>query len=233
MTCTLPLVSTAYSASTFEIVTEGILHAGTWTGTASDTELAKLIDGKNMIDMTDSTSSNCYFQIEYKENHVGVLDEAKFFINRLVDKTPFVGNLVFQGSDDGVTFTDLWTIDKSVHEGWNSKDFETNRPSYHIYRFQGANSGSCRLGEVKLHGVESIDDDNSSYACTPKLIIDSVTTELNPVTFDETYTPVLTSMSDRYGSVLGSESVTFYGTNFSDTATTTVTIDNRACAVTS
>ena len=42
---------------------------------------------------------------------------------------------------------------------------------------------------------------------------------------------MLTGMSDRYGSVLGSEQVTFYGTRFSDTATTTVTIDNRACAV--
>lgn len=160
MTCTLPLVSTAYSASNFEIVTEGILHDGTWTGTASDEELAKLIDGKNMIDMSDS-SSNCYFQIQYKENHVGVLDEVKFFMNRLTNKTPFVDNLVFQGSDDGVTFTDLWTITKSVHEGWNSMDFEENRPSYNIYRFQGAKSGSCRLGEIKLHGVESIDDDNS------------------------------------------------------------------------
>ena len=83
MTCNLPYVSTAYSADTFEIVTEGILHDGTWTGTASDEELAKLIDGKNMVDMNDSTSSDCYFQIQYKENHVGVLDEVKFFINRL------------------------------------------------------------------------------------------------------------------------------------------------------
>ena len=61
MTCNLPYVSTAYSADTFEIVTEGILHDGTWTGTASDEELAKLIDGKNMVDMNDSTSSDCYF----------------------------------------------------------------------------------------------------------------------------------------------------------------------------
>ena len=77
-----------------------------------------------MIDMSDSTSENCYFQIQYKDNHVGVLDEVKFFINRLIDKTPFEDNLVFQGSDDGTTFVDLWNIDKSVHEGWNSKDFE-------------------------------------------------------------------------------------------------------------
>lgn len=123
-TCTLPVVSTAYSASTFEIVKEGKLHDGTWTGTASDEQLAGLIDGLNMIDMEDGTSTDCYFQIQYKENHVGVLDEVKFFVNTLIDKNPFDGNLKFQGSDDGVTFDDLWLIDAAVHEGWNSKDFD-------------------------------------------------------------------------------------------------------------
>jgi len=138
---------------------------------------------------------------------------------------------VFQGSDDGVTFTDLWAIDKSVHEGWNSHDFEEEQPSYNIYRFQGSVSGSCRIGEVKLHGIESIDNDETSYSCTPKLIIDEAVTELNPVTFDAAYTPVLTGMSTRFGSVLGGEQVTFEGTGFSSTAATTVMIDNRECVV--
>jgi len=53
-------VSTAYSADNYEIVVEGKIHDGTWTGTASDAELAKVIDGKNMIDMIDSTSSGCF-----------------------------------------------------------------------------------------------------------------------------------------------------------------------------
>lgn len=39
-----------------------MIHDGTWSGTATDEELAKLIDGKNMIDMQDS-SSTCYFQL--------------------------------------------------------------------------------------------------------------------------------------------------------------------------
>ena len=182
-----------------------------------------------MIDMTDSTATDCYFQIQYKPDHVGVLDEVKFFINQLTDKTPFNGNLKFQGSDDGTTFTDLFTVDLSVHEGWNTYDFETNKPSYNIYRFQGAESGSCRVGEVKLHGKESIDNDSTSYSCTPKLILekkDSAST-LNPVTFTNTLTPVLTGMSTRFISVLGGEDIEIYGSNFSDTATTTVMIDNR------
>ena len=232
-TCKLPYVSTAYSASNFEIVTQGMIHDGTWTGTASDEELAKLIDQKNMIDMIDETSTDCYFQIQYKENHVGVLDEVKFFVNQLIDKSPFDGNFKFQGSDDGVTFDDLWLINKSVHEGWNSLDFEEDsRPSYNIYRFQGATAGSCRVGEVRLHGVESIDSDADSHQCTPKLHLDGEITELNPVTFDAATTPVLTGMSNRFGSVLGGEEIVFYGTGFSDTAVTTVTIDDRDCEVT-
>ena len=38
-------------------------------------------------------------------------------------------------------------------------------------------------------------------------------------------------MSDRYGSVLGGETIEFQGTGFSASATTTVTIDNRPCSV--
>ena len=59
---------------------------------------------------------------------MGVLNEVKCFITDLLDKTPFVGNLIFQGSDDGVAFTDLWNIDESVHEGWNNHDFVSDKP---------------------------------------------------------------------------------------------------------
>jgi len=62
---------------------------------------------------------------------------------------------------------------------------------------------------VKLHGIESINDNNSSYSCTPKLTLDGTTSELNAVTFDAAFTPVLTGMSDRYGSVLGGETIEF------------------------
>ena len=58
--CTLPYVSTAYSAAEYDIVQVGVLHDGVWTGTASDRELNKLIDNKNMVDISDETSSSCY-----------------------------------------------------------------------------------------------------------------------------------------------------------------------------
>lgn len=85
---------------------------------------------------------------------------------------------------------------------------------------------------MRLHGVESIADNNPTYACTPKLIIDGASTDLSPITFANSKTPVLTAMSTRFGSVLGNESVTFTGTNFHASNTIEVTIDDRVCTVT-
>ena len=63
--------------------------------------------------------------------------------------------------------------------------------------------------------------------------MDNTETDLNPVTFDQAFTPVLTSMNKRFGSVLGGDSLTFTGTGFSPSETTKIKIDNRACTVTS
>ena len=99
---------------------------------------------------------------------MGVLNEVKFFVNQMFDKTPYVGGLIFQGSDDGVTFTDLWTVDATVHEGWNLYDFaDSSIPSFNIYRFAGSSVGSCRVGEVRFLGIVAIDSDSDQFSCTP------------------------------------------------------------------
>lgn len=61
MTCILPYVATAYSASTFEVVTETNLIDGTWTGTAPADQLENLYDGLNLNDLEDSTATDCFF----------------------------------------------------------------------------------------------------------------------------------------------------------------------------
>ena len=88
-----------------------------------------------MNDYEDS-SATCFIEVQFKESYAVVLDSIKFFINNLNDNTPFVGNLVLQGSDDGAVYDDLWTIDANIHEGWNSMSWEEGeKPSYNRFRF--------------------------------------------------------------------------------------------------
>lgn len=51
------------------------------------------------------------------------------------------------------------------------------------------------------------------------------------MTYSNTKTPTLTSMSKRHVSVLGGDTITFTGTGFSASATTKVSIDDRDCVV--
>lgn len=56
----------------------------------------------------------------------------------------------------------------------------------------------------------------------------------NSITFSGAVTPLLTSISPRFGSVTGGEEITFTGHNFAtDVSLYSIKIDNRTCTVTS
>jgi IPT/TIG domain len=52
------------------------------------------------------------------------------------------------------------------------------------------------------------------------------------ITYQDALTPLLTSISPRFGSVVGGENVTFTGENFSsNVGDYSILIDNRVCTV--
>ena len=172
--------------------------------------------------------------MSFAPNHQVILDEAKVFLNKVYDKTPFVNNLDFQGSNDNfVTFTTIKTFGVNIHEGWNYLSFRDNdtKPSFNAYRFWGKKPGQCRVGEFRLTGVDVIADNNPTYSCTPTVIVDGVQTEVSPVTFDGSLTSELLSISPRFGPVTGGTTVTLTGVNFNQAVGTNVMFDNRVCAV--
>ena len=176
--------------------------------------------------------------MNFPSGQVGILSEAKVFINYMVSHTPYANNLAFYGSNDNwVSSTLIETFGENVHEGWNYFDFGdegNSRPAYNSYKFIGKSAGSCRVTEFKLIGVQTILDSNPTYSCTPKVTIGSSTpVDLSPVTFADQNTPLLTNIWPRFGSVLGGDTITLTGENFSSSALTTVKLDNRVCTVVS
>jgi len=230
--CNVPSVPTSFSASQYNLATSGSLESSiTWSSSGGSAETAKVHDNDNLNDYTDGSSS-CWIQMDFKPNYAGVLEQSKFFINNLLDNTPFVDNLIFQGSDDGSTWTDLWTIDANIHEGWNDFNWEDgSEPAYNKFRFAGSASGACRVGEIKLSGIEAIQSTATSYVCDTNVFIEDFATVASPVTYDQASTPLLTSIEPRFGSVLGNEPITFVGTGFG-TSGAIVTLDGKDCAVT-
>jgi len=83
-----------------------------------------------------------------------------------------------------VDWTDLITYDNDIHEGWNSVPAGDSPWSYNTFRFYGLDSGSCRVGEVKLMGIRVLKDTATSTSCTAKLTVGGTTTEMTSVTYD-------------------------------------------------
>ena len=81
-----------------------------------------------------------------------------------------------------------------------------------------------------------IQSEDEVYQCTPELVLADVeeSIQLAPVTFDGTITPLLESITPRFGSRLGGETITFRGQNFSATKSKyTILIDGVPCVASS
>ena len=90
------------------------------------------------------------------------------------------------------------------------------------------------MGEISLRGIEAIADNNAQYTCQATLVLNgtAVNNLTNSITYQASLTPLLTSVSPRFGQVVGDEVVTFTGTNFaSDITLYTILIDDIPCVV--
>jgi len=120
-------------------------------------------------------------------------------------RASYVGITKFQGSQDGVTYTDIFTVGEEIHEGWNYYSFNDNNDlKYRYYRVYGASKSACAIGELKLRGVEVIDDNNSAYSSCPinlSLNGDSDIAITGTITYSAAKTPLLTAITPRYGQV--------------------------------
>lgn len=130
----------------------------------------------------------------------------------------------------------LFTVDQNLHSGWNYHKWNdttpTSYPKYRFYRFYGASTGACNINEITFTGVETIDNEDSTYTCSAKLMIGSDQTDLNTVEYQGTLTTNLLAISPRFGTVVGGTPVTFTGSNFpTDTSKYTITIDGINCPV--
>lgn len=131
----------------------------------------------------------------------------------------------------------MFTADENMHEGWNYHKWDTtaDQPKFRFYRLYNSLDRGCDVNELKMTGVETVDDSNPTYTCDIAIqqgntILANLT---ETMTYSGTLTPLLDAVNPRYGTVTGGTSVTFTGSNFvTDTSKYSIIIDKRTCAVT-
>jgi hypothetical protein len=198
---------------------------------------AKLAFDGSIYTVPSETSKSGIIGMQFLPGFVGLISQVKYFIAEIPsDRGRYVDNVAFEGSMDGETYTELFRADRNVHEGWNYYQWDGAtdvKPQYRYYRFRGLGGidGPVRINEVAFTGTEVIDNKDETYDCAAELVMkgeDNVV--LGKPKYTAASTPTLTSMNPRYGSVVGGETVTFTGTNFSPNhADNDITIDGVKC----
>jgi len=171
--CLLPSLPTTYSNTQFEIepVSEN-LDSGIYFGADS----AKLAFDNSIYTVPSETSSTGVIGMQFLPGFVGLISQVKYFIAEIpADRARYVDNVVFEGSLDGVDYTELFRADRNVHEGWNYYQWDTaaEYPQYRFYRFRGLGGldGPVRINEVVFTGTEVINNSESSYGCVAELVM--------------------------------------------------------------
>lgn len=114
---------------------------------------------------------------------------------------------------NGVTYTDIFTIENTMHEGWNYVKWEgDDKPRFRFYKFQGNINRGCQINEITFTGVETVDSTSSSHTCPANLVTGSTETSLEDVEYVGSLTPAISAIEPRHGTVVGGDSVTFTGT---------------------
>ena len=153
------------------------------------------------------------------------------------EKAVFIGSTQFQGSNLGEQqgYETIFTLDEKIHAGWNYHKWDNpaDFPKYRYYRFYSQINGGCAINEVTFVGVETIQNEDATYTCDGKAVINDTEYSLSSVEYQAAKTTNLASISPRYGPVTGGTSITFSGTNFpTDTSLYIITLDGINCPVT-
>lgn len=104
------------------------MKTGKYFGTYVDNEAVfdEILTVDQGAARSDETG-NCSIGMSFKPGHVGLISQVKWFMGDITsgDTSFLVDNLIFQGSMDNTTYTDIFNVDESVHEGWNYKTWTT------------------------------------------------------------------------------------------------------------
>jgi hypothetical protein len=193
----------------------------------------KMFDG-NLYNFNADGTGDCHTTMTFKPDHLATLTKMRVYLPGEKAKSLYIGKLSFEGSNDGVTFDSLYTVDQEARSGWNYQEWSTDMPAYNVYRFKGEGSGSCQISEVELFGIESMDDDQDTTTCQANIHLNGVDTPVvGDIVYQGALTPTLDLISPRMGSVVGGEDITFTGTGFSaSTADYNIVVDGIVCVAT-
>lgn len=209
--CYLPALPNVYSSNNyntkgFPISEQRLL---TWTSSnASST--ARLYD----IDTIKSFSSTgtCFGKVASNTGYaLNVRKVRVFFKDPTTSPFPFIG-LTIKTTSLANAVTTSYTFNETARSGWNTVEISGQYLAIEI----GGSSGCDHITEIDIVGDVILADSDTSKVCDIKVQgTGAAVAVTGSVTYQNSLTSVITSISPNFGSAYGGDTITIHGTGLS------------------
>jgi hypothetical protein len=182
-----------------------------------------------------SSAATCYVGVDFGEYLRADITRIRYFPNRSWRAAnAYILGATITASNDGTTWSTLFTVDSSVHTGWNIwRPSAALTTTYRYVRFEHNSTSKCQLGEFEVSGLlyaGVITDVTVNTADVHFTDGFHPVTWAGKVTYRDDATPVVTALTPTTGSPTGNTLVTLTGTGFgTDPSQVSIFVDGIAC----
>ncbi len=110
--------------------------------------------------------------LDITSGHKGTVDKIRFFLPRTTLASDYKGGK-FQGSVDGTTFTDLFTLTEIPMEGWNNFFTETANLNVFYKKVKyipnPTYNSMCSFMEIEVVGRIGLETDTDPHTCSGEI----------------------------------------------------------------
>jgi hypothetical protein len=237
VTYAVPALVTTATQTAFSIAQSALLPGSLFTffsdQNASASNVSASFDGI-VTTFYGSNNSPCYIGLDAGSGLQVSVSTINFFPNiQWPIAMYYILYASFQGSNDNTTWNNLAVIDQTVHTGWNVIKSTDNTP-YRYIRFLHNSTSMCNIAEIQLYGILYSNINVNLASQTANVIYNdgfNAQVLVNAISYQQSSTPVVTSINPRYGDIYGGYTLTLTGTNL-NSGNQMITIDGVSCPVT-
>lgn len=232
----VPAYVTTGSQETFHLVQDGPL-----TGQAIADTIGSAANSFDQLMSTyySSIATTCYVGVDFGQYLTANISRIRYFPFRdWKSAGKYLIGATLKASNDGTAWTTLYTIDSTVHTGWNIwRPATPLTTTYRYVKFEHNATSGCKLAEFEVSGVLVASTSTTAVSDVVDVhFSDGFHTATWPtkVTYQATSTPVISSLNPTSASPAGGSTLTITGRGFgTDSSVVSVLVDDIACVVTS
>ena len=256
ITCKTTAIHSAESLAAFKNVEHASISPSRTMSDSGSAPAAAAFDGSYVSNYKSANTGRCFVGFDVGEGMHAVVSRIRYFPVSMIPSgrawmTP--GGFAMKGGTfEGANnlTSDKWAVLSTItapHQGWNWLDVPpAKRGAYRYIRYKGAAKSNCEVSELNFMGVvvhasascpvtitTQVQDAHPSFGVAAVMpsstFVDSGGRNFN---FVKSVTPVIQSVTPRFGSSLGGTTVTIKGRRLpSQIGNAEATVNSNPCEV--